>query len=136
LAEALHLTAQEDEALAETQAGEADGMFWPDYVERFGAFDMVREPERPFAPGGESWLDFRSRVEGGLERLARDYQDETVIAVTHGGFVETALLVLFDIPRPGTGADLEAGNTSITEWRYSNGIWILVRFNDIGHLKD
>lgn len=133
--EAMQLTAQVDEALAEIHPGEADGMVWPDYVERFGAFDMVLEPERPFAPGGESWQDFMRRVHGALERFAQDYRDETVLAVTHGGFVETAMLILFDIPRPGTGAELDASNTSLTEWQHKGGLWHLVRFNDTTHLN-
>jgi hypothetical protein len=53
------------------------------------------------------------------QRLADRFAGQTVVAVTHAGFVVASLLVLFDIPRPGTGASLEPSYTSLTEWRLS-----------------
>jgi broad specificity phosphatase PhoE len=70
-----------------------------------------------------------------LHRLADRFAGETVVAVTHAGFVMASILVLFDIRRPGTGARLDPAHTSLTEWEVAGGIWRLVRYNDAGHLR-
>jgi hypothetical protein len=64
------------------------------------------------------------------------FAGQTVVAVSHAGFVVASLLVAFDIPRPGTGARLEPAHTSLTEWRVADAIWTLVRYNDASHLPD
>lgn len=135
VAEALPgLALAEEPGLAEVLPGAADGMVWPDYVATHGAFDMVAEPDRPFAPGGESWLQFMARVGATLNGLAERFAGRTVIGVSHGGFVMASLLALFAIPRPGTGARLDPAFASITEWSHGSGGWRLVRYNDAAHL--
>jgi broad specificity phosphatase PhoE len=134
IAVALGVEAAVDDGLREVEPGAADGMAWEAYVEQYGAFDMVAEPERPFAPGGESWLDFTGRVGATMARLGEQLAGQTVVAVTHGGFIVVAMLVLFAIPRPGTRAYLEPGYTSLTEWRFGEGVWRLERYNDTCHL--
>jgi len=124
----------EEPRLKEFDPGAADGLEWHDYVAKYGAFDMVAHPTRPFAPGGESWHDFANRVRTVLGHLAQQYQDQTILAVTHSGVIVLSLIVLFDIPRPGTGARLEPRHTALTEWRTSQGTWHLVRYNDAAHL--
>ena len=79
-------------------------------------------------------MEFAQRVRATLERLARRFAGQTVVAVTHAGFIVASVLVLFDIPRPGTGAHLDPGYTSLTEWRVEEARWQLVRFNDLSHL--
>lgn len=130
----LGVAAAVDDGLQEVEPGAADGMAWEAYAAQYGAFDMVAEPARPFAPGGESWLDFTGRVAATLTRLGQQFAGQTVLAVTHGGFIVVAMLVLFNIPRPGTSAYLEPAFTSLTEWRLGQGIWRLERYNDMGHL--
>ncbi len=91
----------------EIYPGVADGLTWKEYGATFGAFDLVASPDRPFAPGGESWIDFIDRVRTTMKLLAEQFDGKTVIAVTHAGFIVGTVLALFDIPRPGTGARLE-----------------------------
>ena len=69
-----------------------------------------------------------------LATLAERYDGRTVVAVSHAGFIVAAVLVLFDIPRPGTGAYLDPVYTGITEWQFSGGVWRLIRYNDAYHL--
>ena len=121
---------QQDDDLCELHPGEADGLCWEAYRSTYGAFHLLAFPHRPFAPFGESWLDFTSRVRTTLERLAKQFAGQTVVAVTHAGWIVASLLVLFDIPRPGTRATLDPAFASITEWRKSQATWTLVRFND------
>ena len=74
------------------------------------------------------------RVRATLERLAKHFVGKTVVAVTHAGFIVASILVLFDIPRPGTGAYIDPVHTSLTEWNTADGVWRLNRFNDAFHL--
>ena len=46
--------------LCEVHTGEADGLAWTEYADRYGSFDMEAEPDRVFAP-----------VRGQLEQLPR-----------------------------------------------------------------
>lgn len=121
---------EEDDGLCEVHPGEADGLSWEDYHAGYGGFDLVTSPTRAFSPGGESWSEFLLRVRGTLERLAERFTGQTVVAVTHAGFIVASFLVLFDIPRPGTGARLDPAHLSQTEWSVSEAAWRLVRFND------
>lgn len=40
--------------LCEVHTGEADGLTWAEYTDRYGAFDMESEPDRVFAPEGRA----------------------------------------------------------------------------------
>jgi hypothetical protein len=50
----------EESDLGELLPGQADGLTWDVYRAQYGVFDLVAEPERPFAPGGECWLAFQA----------------------------------------------------------------------------
>jgi len=125
---------EQDCDLCELHPGEADGLSWETCRATYGAFDLLTFPTRAFAPGAESWQEFVEQVRATLERLARRFAGQTVVAVTHAGFIVASMLVLFDIPRPGTGARLDPGSTSLTEWRVAQARWRLVRFNDTSHV--
>ncbi len=120
--------------LCELLPGAADGLTRAAYRATYGDFDPLAEPARPFAPGGESWMGFLARVRAALDALAVRHDGETVVAVTHVGFVVASLLVTFAIPRPGTGAWLDPAHTGVTEWRVDGGRWLLARDNDTAHL--
>jgi probable phosphoglycerate mutase len=95
---------EQDCDLCELHPGAADGLAWEAYRQIYGGFDLVAEPDRPFADGAESWLEFLGRVRLALDRLAARFEGQTVIAVTHAGFIVAAFLVLFAVPRPGARA--------------------------------
>ena len=122
--------------LCEVHTGEADGLEWAEWGARYGSFDMESEPDRVFAPAGESWTTFHARVHGMLERVAREFADQTVVAVCHAGVIAASLRVLLGIPTPGTGAQLRPTNTGLTEWEYEPSInrWTLHAFNETDHL--
>jgi len=123
-----------DDDLRELNPGVADGISSQQYAETFGKFDLISFPHRPFAPHGESWSMFISRVQNTLERLASQCKNQTIVAVTHAGFIVATFLTLFDIPRPGTGSYLNPMYTSLTEWSKSNNTWQLEKYNDTLHL--
>lgn len=130
--------ASRDCDLCEVHTGDADGLDWSEYTGRYGKFDMEAEPDRPFAPNGDSWNGFHVRVRGALDRLARQYEGQTVVAVCHAGVIMASLRVLFDIPHPGTGTQLRPSNTGLTEWNHDElaDRWMLHSFNEAGHLLD
>jgi broad specificity phosphatase PhoE len=125
-----------DPELSEVDPGEADGLDWAEYRERYGSVDMEADRDQPFAPGGDSWNSFHARVERVLERISHEYQDRTVVAVCHAGVIMASLRIVFDIPYPGTGAQLRPTNTGLTEWEHDTGHrrWTLHSFNDASHL--
>jgi probable phosphoglycerate mutase len=121
--------------LCEVHTGEADGLEWGEYATKYGSFDMEAEPDRVFAPEGESWNSFHDRVRQLLARLAEEYDGQRVVAVCHAGVIMASLRVLFGIPA-GTTTQLRPTNTGLTEWAHdsSTGRWTLHTFNDAGHL--
>lgn len=130
--------ASHDCDLCEVHVGEADGMEWSEYRTRYEAFDMEAEPDRVFAPAGDSWNSFHERVRGALHRIATEYEGKMVVAVCHAGVIAATARVLFDLPHPGTGARLQPTNTGLTEWDHDAHLdrWTLHRFNDAHHLVD
>ena len=76
--------------LCEVHTGEADGLEWAEWGMRYGSFDMEAEPDRVFAPDGESWNSFH-KARRVLEQLAQEYEGRTVVAVCHAGVIMASL---------------------------------------------
>jgi probable phosphoglycerate mutase len=126
--------------LREFDPGEADGMSWEEFNERY-PLPEVRDPHKPRTPGGESWAAFGARVERTLARIVEKHEGETVVIACHGGVIEHAFhlwgLSTLD------GLFIEIFNTGITEFQWSEpwpwhapgpNAWRLVRHNDAAHL--
>ncbi len=122
--------------LCEVHTGEADGLAWTEYATRYGWFDMGAEPDRAFAPGGESWNSFHQRVRGMLGRVAREHEGQTVVAVCHAGVIIASVRILLGVDDPGRGAPLRPSNTGLTEWEHDAALdrWTLHSFNEATHL--
>ena len=119
--------------LEEMRVGIADGMHWSDFASQFGEFDVKEQPDRRWAPEGESWNMFTQRVTAFLDRIRNDYKDRTVVAVTHGGVIEVTMRALLGIPNLGTVATFFPSNTGRTEWSFQDS-WKLECYNDTSHL--
>jgi probable phosphoglycerate mutase len=124
--------------LCEVHTGEADGLAWEAYTATYGSFDMQSEPDRRFAPEGDSWNSFHERVHGLLERLAADHPDETVVAVCHAGVIMAALRGILGLPHDGGSARLQPTNTGLTELEHDPVLdrWTLHSFNETSHLLE
>jgi probable phosphoglycerate mutase len=122
--------------LCEVHTGEADGLEWAEWGVRYGSFDMKAEPDRVFAPEGESWNSFHERVRQVLERLAQQYAGRTVVAVCHGGVIIGSVRMLLGIGETESRARVQPTNTGLTEWEWDPepGRWILHSFNETSHL--
>lgn len=119
-------------ALNELEPGEAEGMAWDDYAERFGDLDLAAQPDVPFAPGGESWNAFRVRVAVEVDRLIAAHRGGTVVAVTHAGVIEAAMVHLSGLST--SRKRLRPEHTSITSWVEVGPHLALERFGDAAHL--
>lgn len=122
--------------LCEVHTGEADGLEWAEYGTRYGTFAMQDEPDRVFAPQGESWNSFHERVQSMLERIAGEYAGRTVVAVCHAGVIMASLRVLLGMPRSGAHGGVRPKNTGLTEWERDDAtqLWTLHSFNETPHL--
>lgn len=117
-------------ALAELRPGEADGLTWPEYAERFGGVDWDVDPTTPIAPAGESWAQFTVRAVAGLEAVALAHLGETVVVATHAGVVESAMLHHCFGGPAGRRLGLRTEHASVTEFAVSEEGWFLVRYNE------
>ena len=133
----------QDRDLCEVHPGEADGLTWDEYRERFTvprADGVPDDPYAPWAPGSESWAEFAVRAGRRLRRLASDHRGEHVVVACHGGVIEASLIALGEMPIT-RAFRTDVTNTSLTEWelrtfddRDIGPRWTLVRFNDAAHL--
>jgi probable phosphoglycerate mutase len=122
-----------DCGLCELHPGEADGLVWEDYLERYEAPDFDVDPASRFAPGGESWISFVDRCAASLEGLALAHRGELVVLATHAGFIEASVLrFLVGSPAgsPHLRLRLRTAHASMTEWERSAAGWRLLRYND------
>ncbi|WP_051063193.1 histidine phosphatase family protein [Ilumatobacter nonamiensis] len=126
----------QDCALCEVHTGEADGVDWEDYPSRFGSFDMIAEPDRAFAPGGDSWNSFHERVDDTMHRLASEHEHQTVMAVCHAGVIMASLRLRLEVPTGAHIARIVPSHTGLTEWEFdeSGEQWTLRSYNDTRHL--
>lgn len=123
------LEAVADCDLCELHPGEADGLTWEEMVQRFGGPDWDADPGAPFAPGGESWLDFYDRCDAALARLVERHPGQRIVLVVHGGFIEQAMKILGG-DHPATRLRLRTENCAMTEIEFDGAHRRLLRYND------
>jgi len=118
--------------LCELHPGEADGLTWGEFTERFGTLDWDTDPTQPIAPGGESWTGFVNRVSGALDTVAAAHRGELVVVACHAGVVEASLLAKLPVAggRDGARLQLRTGHASLTSWEIDDGRWRLLGYND------
>jgi probable phosphoglycerate mutase len=119
----------------EIHAGEAEGLTWEEFRERWPVVGELTDPFRVRAPGAETWAQFYVRAGARLRRIADEHPGQRVVVVCHGGIIGASFIALGDLPI-GSGIPLthETVNASITEWRHTGHDWRLVRYNDAAHL--
>lgn len=98
-------------------------------------FEMFRTNSIYFRPaGGESICEFRDRAAKFLAEIAKKHTDQTVLCVTHGGFLRAVLLNIMEMEKYPNKARTD--NTSISCFKTVDGgkSWQLVMWNDSSHL--
>ena len=132
------IEAVEDCDLCELHPGEADGLTWTEYVDRYGTVSP-RPPHERFAPGGESLLELDRRAANVVADIGTRLANKKVVVVTHGGFISAVCLHLLG---HGMGGGqrffLDPENTSLTTWTMRDDDaqpWQLDCYNDAAHLE-
>lgn len=128
------LTAVPDCDLCELHPGEADGLTWAQFIERYPGPNWDVDPDAVIAPGGESWTGFVGRVAAVLTRTAHRHPGQLVVIFCHGGVVEASIEALLPVAAWRGRLKLRTAHTSLTEWEWSPGGWTLLRYNDAAHL--
>ncbi len=121
--------------LCELHPGEADGLSWGEFADRFGDPDWDEDPDRPIAPGGESWTGFVNRAAAALEAVATRHPGELVVVACHAGVIEASMLALLPVVggRQGARLQLRTRHASLTSWELVDGRWRLLGYNDVAH---
>jgi probable phosphoglycerate mutase len=129
------LSVETDCLLCELHPGEADGLTWVEFTERFGDLDWDADPDRPIAPGGESWRGFVNRVAGALDTIVARHVGQLVVIACHAGVIEASLLAKMPVSGGLAGArmQLRTQHASMTTWEIEGGRWRLLGYNDAAH---
>ena len=122
--------------LCELHPGDADGLSWTEYTERFGSLDWDADPHRPIAPRGESWAGFVNRVADVLDVLSARHPGQRVVVACHAGVIEASLLAKMPVVGGLDGARLQlrTRHASLTTWEVDGDRWRLLGYNDATHL--
>lgn len=90
--------------LRETHFGEAEGLSYEAYEEKFGKLLEVRRSlplmeglKLRIVPNGECYFDVMQRVRAALDSIAPKHLGNTVLVVTHGGILKSLLMHLCEI---------------------------------------
>ncbi len=126
-----------DCAFCELHPGEADGLDWATYTERYGDPDWNADPDVPLAPGAESWSAFVERASGAVAAAAAAHPGQLVVIVCHAGVIEATLLAFLPLDRARVGRGwIQTDHASMTEWRLAEDHWMLRRYNDVTPVGD
>ncbi|MCP5268303.1 MAG: histidine phosphatase family protein [Zoogloeaceae bacterium] len=122
--------------MRERRYGIFEGLTYADarqrYPDDYAAFEQ-RQPGYAFPAGGESLIDFSSRVGACLQRLAELHAGETVALVTHGGVLDVINRFIRGLPLE-VPRDFTIPNTGLNWVVLSAGCWNIESWADIRHL--
>jgi probable phosphoglycerate mutase len=143
VAEAYGMELAFDDRLREIGSNRFDHTPWPndelprDYSPDYWSSERPFSSVTPAVEGGESFMNFRTRVGLLIEELVRRHRDETIIAVCHGGVMEAIFDHLFNIG-PWRRCEIWTHNTAISHFEYvdhpTRETWRLHFHNKVEHL--
>jgi len=126
--------------LMERTSGEAEGLTIAEYTEKYGKPPWT-DWSNPLSPGGESGVDFSTRVTSAINRVAEEGRGRTTWVVCHGGVIMVTAIgrwqgAVLEAPSDLSTIPLASPmNSSISEWTVEpTGGWRMVRYNDHTHL--
>lgn len=104
-----------DPALREMNLGEWSGQTTAELSrtqgEQMALFRAV-DPQW-HAPGGETYLQLRDRVDGALQQIVANHPGQTVAVVSHGGGIKQVLAKYKGLSVSESKDDIKQGNTSV-----------------------
>jgi broad specificity phosphatase PhoE len=125
-----------DAGLRERHMGIFQGLTLAEMRERFPKERAHFEQMGPdyVVPGGESARQALERSAEVVTAIAQRHAHETVVVVTHGGFLMVFFQFVLGLP-PGNGRRFKRYNASYNAFDYEDDKWSLVTWNDISHLS-
>lgn len=105
------------------------------HVELPGRLAMPAHPFWPLAgnerpPGGESFAEVIARVGPTMERLARTYEGQDVVAISHGGTIRAAVAHSLDVTADNA-LHLSVQNISLTRLERLERGWRVICVNTV-----
>lgn len=121
--------------LREINFGQIEGLDFSEIKSRFPEVAQMWKDRSPHLlyPGGESLVEFETRVAGFNRRLANHYENETVAVVAHAGVLRTLICQFLGLDMKNRwNIRLDLASLSIVETY--DGLNILCLLNDTSHL--
>jgi 2,3-bisphosphoglycerate-dependent phosphoglycerate mutase len=119
--------------------GLGDGQHWDQIKADFGG-PPQSDPDRPYAPGSETWNQYLTRAGAALARLTERHHGQRILIAGHGETIEAAATLFLQLP-PGscTRIGFQSHHAAITSWqlqrnRLGQQVWLLRTHNDTRHL--
>lgn len=122
--------------LRERHMGLFQGLTWDEMAERFPQEREAynRKGFYETVPEGETAQQRSDRSVRILTAIAERHRDQTVVVVTHGGFLMGFLEVVLGMPL-GSGKRFKKQNASFNAFEYAGSQWCLETWNDLSHLN-
>ena len=136
IAEPHHLPVMKLHALREWDLGALQGGKWSEirvkYPEVMNAFR--EEHSEVLIPDGESRSVFYQRVADCLDEMSERFAGKRILLVTHGGVLKAMFHHIVGQVSDHSRLPLTS-NASVSQFRYADGAWQLVSWNDVYHLR-
>ena len=108
----------EHELLIERSFGEAEGLSYDKWREKYGSLDVI--------PGGESRTDLELRSQTLLETFKTEFKGKRVLAVSHGALIRNLIAIASNKTLPKDGERLANASLNIVKHDTSN--WQIVSY--------
>lgn len=108
-----------------------------EFMKRWEAVPVSQRPYHRYVEGCENRVEFVTRVHMALNHILQEHAEKTIVAMTHGAFIQTSFAFFFGYGEASLQrATPEIRRTSITHWYKppEQERWILERSNDYQHL--
>jgi probable phosphoglycerate mutase len=119
--------------------GDADGRPWDEIKAAFGG-PPHSDPDRPYAPGSETWNQYLSRASAALAGIIERHRGQRILIAGHGETADAAATLFLGLaPGFSTRAGFETSHAALTRWhmnrnRLGQELWLLAAHNDTRHL--
>jgi broad specificity phosphatase PhoE len=124
--------------LREINCGRLDGMLIRQVKSEFAGVwrrNLALDDPHFRWPGGESYVEFRSRALATVQRIVASHPGSRVLVVTHAGVIGQVVGAL--LGRSAARWDLHRpSNCSLTELHWNQHVATVARFDDRDHLQD
>jgi 2,3-bisphosphoglycerate-dependent phosphoglycerate mutase len=139
LSAVLGLAVNIEPGLSGPHHGEADGQPWDEIKAAFGG-PPQSDPDRPYAPGSETWNQYLARASTALTSVIQRHHGQRILISGHGETTDAAAMLFLGLaPGFSTQIGFETNHAALTRWnmqrnRLGQELWVLAAHNDTQHL--